>query len=95
MSQIRINWPEPPPQLRRRGPARPSDNDGDSDPDAGPAHPFRRYHSRPGVGPRDLDRRARPPRGREALGCGLDNRYSAILMDVMIPAPDGVAVVRR
>lgn len=33
--------------------------------------------------------------GQEALGRGLENRYSVILMDIMIPAPDGVAVVRR
>ncbi len=33
--------------------------------------------------------------GREALNCGLENRYSVILLDVMIPAPDGIAVVRR
>jgi two-component system OmpR family response regulator len=33
--------------------------------------------------------------GVEALACGLENTYSAILVDLMIPAPDGVAVIRR
>lgn len=33
--------------------------------------------------------------GREALALGMENAYVAIVLDVMIPAPDGLTVVRR
>jgi two-component system OmpR family response regulator len=33
--------------------------------------------------------------GREALALGVENTYVAIVLDVMIPAPDGLTVVRR
>jgi Response regulators consisting of a CheY-like receiver domain and a winged-helix DNA-binding domain len=33
--------------------------------------------------------------GREALELGMENAYVAIVLDVMIPAPDGLTVVRR
>jgi two-component system OmpR family response regulator len=33
--------------------------------------------------------------GREALALGMERTYVAIVLDVMIPAPDGLTVVRR
>jgi two-component system OmpR family response regulator len=33
--------------------------------------------------------------GSEALALGMENAYVAIVLDVMIPAPDGLTVVRR
>ena len=33
--------------------------------------------------------------GNEALALGLENTYVAIVLDVMIPEPDGLAVARQ
>jgi two-component system OmpR family response regulator len=33
--------------------------------------------------------------GQDALACGLESDYSTILLDVMIPPPDGFTVVRQ